>query len=75
MTYSSEPSKVLVLSPDSSNSILIIWFATLSAVVIPLLVNPKLKKSATSAEEVSVVNSSPVSPKSNSKPMLSVSDN
>ncbi len=49
MMYSKEPTKVLVLSPDSSSSSLTIWLDTLSVVNKPSSVKPKEKKSTTIA--------------------------
>ena len=56
MCIPSSPSKVLVLSPVSSTSILIIWFATLSVDSSPSSLNPNEKKSATIASLASVPN-------------------
>jgi len=50
--YSKVPSKVLVLSPDSSASILMIWLAILSLELLPSLVIPNEKKSATIGSSV-----------------------
>src|SRR3989338_11132217 len=47
MMYSTVPAKVLVLSPVSSSSNLVIWLAILSFCSNPSFKNPKEKKSAT----------------------------
>ena len=47
MIYSRDPSKIPVLSPDSSASILMIWFAVLSDACTPSPEKPNEKKSAT----------------------------
>jgi hypothetical protein len=76
MIYSSEPSKVLVLSPVSSASILIIWFATLSEDCTPSSVKPKVKRSTTIASLLALFNTGALLvPKSNNRPSLSSSSN
>ncbi len=60
MVYSSEPSKVLVLSPDSSASILIIWLAVLSDASTPSSVVPNDMKSATIGSAASDAAAEPI---------------